>query len=99
MSKRIYVGGLSYHTTKEGLTEVFTQFGTVNDVYIITDRETQQSKGFAFVEMENDEEAVKAMQELNGAKLDGRTLTVNEARNKEERSFNGNRNRSNFQHR
>ena len=87
MTKRIYVGNLSYQTTETDLTDLFEQVGPVDSVNIITDRNTGRSKGFAFVEMGNDD-ADKAIAQLNGAEIDGRALTVNEARPREERSGN-----------
>jgi len=85
MSKRIYVGNLSFQTTEGDLSNLFEQVGQVDSVNIITDRDTGRSKGFAFVEMSG-EDAEKAIVQLNGSELDGRTLTVNEARPREERS-------------
>lgn len=87
--KNIYVGNLSFHTDEESLRQAFAQFGQVDNVNIIRDRDTGQPRGFAFVEMSNDSEAETAMQQLNGSALDGRNLTVNEARPKTERSFGG----------
>ena len=87
--KNIYVGNLSFHTDEETLRQTFSQFGQVDNVNIIRDRDTGQPRGFAFVEMSNDSEADTAMQQLNGSALDGRNLTVNEARPKTERSFGG----------
>jgi cold-inducible RNA-binding protein len=87
MSKRIYVGNLSYQTTEGDLSNLFEQVGQVDSVNIINDRDTGRSKGFAFVEMSG-EDAEKAIVQLNGSELDGRTLTVNEARPREERSGN-----------
>jgi cold-inducible RNA-binding protein len=87
MSKRIYVGNLSYQTTEGDLSNLFEQVGQVDSVNVVTDRDTGRSKGFAFVEMSNDD-AEKAITQLNGAEIDGRTLTVNEARPREERSGN-----------
>ena len=87
MSKKIYVGNLSYQTTEGDLTSLFEQVGQVDSVNIITDRDTGRSKGFAFVEM-NNEDADKAITQLNGTEVSGRTLTVNEARPREERSGN-----------
>ncbi|MGH9523659.1 MAG: RNA recognition motif domain-containing protein [Terriglobales bacterium] len=83
--KNIYVGNLSFHTDEESLRQAFSQFGQVDNVNIIRDRDTGQPRGFAFVEMSNDSEADTAMQQLNGSALDGRNLTVNEARPKTER--------------
>ncbi|MEK6409827.1 MAG: RNA-binding protein [Acidobacteriota bacterium] len=87
MSKKIYVGNLSYQTTEADLTTLFEQVGQVESVNVITDRDTGRSKGFAFVEMSN-EDADKAITQLNGTEVNGRTLTVNEARPREERSGN-----------
>ena len=82
--KRIYVGNLSYQTTEGDLTDLFEQVGQVESVNIITDRDTGRSKGFAFVEM-NDEDAEKAIAQFNGTEVQGRSVTVNEARPREER--------------
>jgi RNA recognition motif-containing protein len=87
MSKKIYVGNLSYQTTEGDLTNLFEQVGQVDSVNVITDRDTGRSKGFAFVEMGADD-AEKAIAQLNGTEVDGRTLTVNEARPREDRSGN-----------
>lgn len=81
----MYVGGLSYDTTEDALKETFAQAGTVESATIITDRMSGRSKGFGFVEMATDEEATKAVEMLNGKELDGRTITVNEARPMTER--------------
>jgi cold-inducible RNA-binding protein len=86
---RIYVGGISYHTNDQGLRALFAQAGTVSDATIVEDRFTGQSKGFGFVEMPNDEEAKTAIGRFNGYQLDGRALTVNEARPREERGSGG----------
>src|SRR5262245_19961977 len=88
MGKRMYVGNLSYQTTENDLTNLFEQVGPVESVNIITDRDTGRSKGFGFVEMSN-EDAEKAIAQFNGTEVDGRTLTVNEARPREERSGGG----------
>ncbi|HKQ08774.1 MAG TPA: RNA-binding protein [Blastocatellia bacterium] len=88
MSKRIYVGNLSYQTTESDLTTLFEQAGEVESASLITDRDTGRSKGFAFVEM-GQEAADKAITQFNGTELNGRALTVNEARPREERSSNG----------
>jgi RNA recognition motif-containing protein len=85
MSKKIYVGNLSYQTTEGDLTTLFEQVGQVDSVNVITDRDTGRSKGFAFVEMSS-EDADKAIAQLNGQEVNGRTLTVNEARPREDRS-------------
>ena len=90
MSKRIYVGNLSYQTTENDLTNLFEEVGQVESVNVITDRDTGRSKGFAFVEMSN-EDADKAITQFNGTEVNGRALTVNEARPREDRSGGGNR--------
>jgi cold-inducible RNA-binding protein len=87
MAKKIYVGNLSYQTTEADLTEMFEQHGAVESVRIITDRDTGRSKGFAFVEMTEDEAAEKAIASLNGQEVGGRALTVNEARPMERKEF------------
>ena len=87
MSKRIYVGNLSYQTTEGDLSTLFEQVGQVESVNVITDRDTGRSKGFAFVEMDTDA-AEKAIAQFNGTEVNGRALTVNEARPREERSGN-----------
>jgi len=78
----IFVGNLSFQTTQEDLLATFSQFGNVERVNIITDRDTGQPRGFAFVEMTNAQEAQTAIEQLNGAELNGRALNVNEARPK-----------------
>lgn len=90
----IYVGNLDYSITSDDLKDLFEEFGAVNSANVITDRETRRSKGFGFVEMENDEEAHEAIEELDGAEYEGRTLKVNEARPREDRGNRGDRNRS-----
>jgi cold-inducible RNA-binding protein len=80
MNNKLFVGGISWNTKEEGLKEFFSQVGTVVEAKIITDRMTGRSKGFGFVTMENEEQAQKAVKELNGKELDGRTLRVSEAR-------------------
>ena len=87
MSKRIYVGNMSFQTTEGDLSRLFEQAGEVESLSIITDRDTGRSKGFGFVEMSN-ENADKAIAQINGSELDGRSLTVNEARPRAERSNN-----------
>jgi cold-inducible RNA-binding protein len=77
---KIYVGGLPYQTTADHLKDIFAQFGEVGSANIITDRDTGRSKGFGFVEMADNEQAKAALAELDQAELDGRTITVNEAR-------------------
>lgn len=84
MSKNIYVGNLVWGATNEDLQELFERFGTVEKAQVVTDRETGRSRGFGFVVMTNDEEADRAINELNGHDLNGRPLTVNEAKPREE---------------
>ena len=76
----IYVGNLPYNTTDAELEEVFAPFGSVAKAKVIMDRETGRSRGFGFVEMDNDDEGKAAIEALNGSDMDGRDLTVNEAR-------------------
>ncbi len=85
MSSRLYVGNLSYQTTEDDLRQMFVGAGEVTSVAIITERETGRSKGFGFVEMATEEEAVKAQQMFNGATLGNRTLRVDIARPREDR--------------
>jgi RNA recognition motif-containing protein len=89
METKIYVGNLSYDTSEDELKELFAQAGTVASVALIKDRDTGQSKGFAFVEMSNQAEAEKAIQMFNGQSLKNRALKVNLARPKEERGSGG----------
>jgi len=77
---RIYIGNLSYDTTQNTLEAEFGRFGPIDDVHIVTDRETGRSRGFGFVTIADDSGAEKAIEEMNGTELDGRTLTVNQAR-------------------
>ena len=79
MSKKIYVGNLSWNTTEDDLGELFAQYGEVLSVNIIIDRDTHRSKGFGFVEMAEDDAAIAAISTFNGTELDGRNLRVNEA--------------------
>lgn len=85
MARRLYVGNLSFNTNEQTLQDAFVQYGNIKSVKIITDRETGQSKGFGFVEMSSDAEGNSAIQAMNGVKLDGRALTVNEAKEREAR--------------
>ena len=85
MAYRLFVGGLPFSTTDDELKEFFAQHGTVASARVITDRETQRSKGFGFVEFESDDEGKAAQKALNGTDLGGRSLTVNEARPQEDR--------------
>jgi RNA recognition motif-containing protein len=80
MATKLYVGNLSFQTTQQDLEELFAQSGQVSSVSLMTDRDTGQSRGFAFVEMSSEEEAQAAIQALDGKELDGRALKVNEAR-------------------
>ena len=84
MSMNLYVGGLSFDTTDDGLKTFFEQAGTVESARVITDRDSGRSRGFGFVEMATEAEGRKAIEDLNGKMLDGRTLTVNEARPRKE---------------
>lgn len=81
----IYVGNLSYQMSESGINDVFAEFGAVDSVKIITDRDTGRSKGFGFVEMPNNEEAQAAVSALDGKEVDGRNLKVNEAKPREDR--------------
>ena len=87
--KNIFVGNLSFGTTEDTLRSMFDSYGTVQRVNIVTDRDTGQARGFAFVEMSVDAEGNAAINGLNGRDLDGRALNVNEARPKPERSSGG----------
>lgn len=90
MGKRLFVGNLSWDSTEESIRAAFEQGGgTVSDVHIMTDRESGRSRGFGFVEMSTDEEAQAAIQEMDGADLDGRSLRVNEAQPRQPRQGGG----------
>jgi RNA recognition motif-containing protein len=89
MGRKLYVGNLPYSATEQSLRDAFGASGTVDTVSIITDRDTGQSKGFAFIEMASDGEAQAATQAMNGAMLDGRQIKVNEAKPKESRGGGG----------
>lgn len=98
MSKKIYVGNMSYDTDEATLNQLFSEYGEVLSTKIIIDQFTGRSKGFAFVEMENDEKAIAAINELNGKELNSRELKVNEAldrpkRNNDRNNFRRNNNR------
>jgi cold-inducible RNA-binding protein len=89
MSKKLYVGNLSYNVSDRDLESMFAAYGTVESANVIMDRDTGRSKGFGFVEMGNDQDAAAAISALHGKDVDGRSLTVNEARPREERSGGG----------
>jgi len=89
MGRKLYVGNLPYSANQQTLQDTFSRCGTVELINVITDRDTGQSKGFAFVEMSSDSEAQKAIQELNGFSLDGREIKVNEAMPKAPRDNRG----------
>lgn len=89
MTKKLFVGNLSYATTEEQLRTLFGEAGTVASVALITDRATGQPRGFGFVEMETDEGARDAIARLNNREINGRNITVSEARPPRERSFGG----------
>ena len=89
MAKKMFVGNLSFQTTESDITTAFESFGAIESVSIITDRETGRSKGFGFVLMTEAEGADKAIAAMNGAQLDGRALTVNEAKPMVKRDFGG----------
>ena len=89
MGNKLYVGNLSYNINNNDLEQMFAAHGTVTSAQVINDRETQRSKGFGFVEMGSDQEAQAAIAALNGKSIDGRALTVNEARPQEGRSGGG----------
>ena len=99
MAKKVFVGNLSFQTTDSDLSDLFAQFGEVESVSIITDRETGRSKGFGFVEMADQADANKAISALNGTEMGGRSLTVNEARpmvKRDSGSFGGNGRRDRY---
>ena len=89
MAKKLYVGNLTYAITDSDLQEMFEKFGTVDSAQVIMDRNSGRSKGFGFVEMGDDQAAQKAIDALNGQDNDGRPLTVNEARPREDRGGRG----------
>lgn len=97
MSTKLYVGNLAFQTTSQDLQELFGQAGTVQSASVVEDRDTGQSRGFAFIEMSSDEEAAAAIEQFNGKEVGGRALKVNEAKPRENRGgggrgFGGNRN-------
>jgi len=89
LSKKLYVGNLTYKVNETDLEALFTPFGTVQSAQVIADRDTNRSKGFGFVEMDTDAQAQAAIQGLNGRDHDGRNLTVNEAKPREARADAG----------
>lgn len=95
MSKKIYVGNMSYNTDEETLANLFAGYGEVLSTKIISDQFTGKSKGFGFVEMQNEDEAMNAISALNGRELDGRNLKVNEAHDRKRGNNFHSRNRSN----
>jgi RNA recognition motif-containing protein len=93
--KNIFVGNLSYNATEDAVRSMFEEYGTVDRVSIVTDRDTGQSKGFGFVEMSGDAEGERAISSLSGRDLNGRALTINEARPKTDRGSGGGGGRQN----
>jgi RNA recognition motif-containing protein len=89
MSMKLYVGNLSFDTTQQDLEQIFGEIGTVESSNIIEDRDTGRSRGFAFVEMSSKEEGQNAIAQLNGKEIGGRSLTVNEAKPREDRGGSG----------
>jgi RNA recognition motif-containing protein len=89
MGSKLYVGNLNYNTTSSELEQMFGQHGTVQSAEVISDRDTGRSKGFGFVQMGSDEEAQAAIAAMNGQEIGGRTLTVNEAKPREDRPRGG----------
>ncbi|HXK35392.1 MAG TPA: RNA-binding protein [Candidatus Paceibacterota bacterium] len=87
MAKKLYVGNLSYRTNSDALKDFFSAAGTVESANVITDKMSGRSRGFGFVEMANDDDAARAVETLNGKDLEGRNISVSEARAKEERPF------------
>lgn len=94
MATNLFVGGLAYKVTDDDLNDFFATVGTVTSAKVIVDKYSNQSKGFGFVEMSTDEEAKKAIEELNGKELEGRPVAVSEARPREDRKPQFNNNRS-----
>jgi cold-inducible RNA-binding protein len=86
MTMKLYVGNLSYRTSDSDLQQLFSQIGQVQSAILVTDRDTGRSRGFGFVEMSSREEGERAIREFNGKEVDGRSLTVNEARPREQRN-------------
>jgi len=99
MAKKLYVGNLSYNVTEDQIRELFAQVGEITEVKVIMDRDTGNSKGFAFVQMSDDTAAQDAIRRFNGHSLDDRALNVSEARPREERSGNGGFGRNDYDRR
>lgn len=91
MAKKLYVGNLNYGTSEEQLHSLFSEIGPVASVTLVSDRQTGRSKGFAFVEMQSAADAQTAIERLNNREVDGRSLTVNEARPPRQRAFGDNK--------
>ncbi len=89
MGKKLYVGGLAWATSEEGLAQAFEAYGPVEEAKVITDRETGRSRGFGFVTFANDDDAASAIEGLDGTELDGRFIKVNEARERAPRGGGG----------
>ncbi len=89
MGKKLFVGNLKFEVDDQSLADIFSGFGEVESARVITDRSSGRSKGFGFVEMKNDDEAARAIEELDGKEHEGRPLTVNEARPREDRGNRG----------
>src|ERR1700692_2918405 len=89
MAMKLYVGNLSFQTSSEDLQQLFAQAGTVESASVVEDRDTGRSRGFGFVEMASNEEGQKAIEQFNGTDFNGRNLTVNEARPREDRGGRG----------
>lgn len=94
MGRKLYVGNLSYNTTDESLTDMFSQQGQVDSVRIVSDRDSGRSKGFAFIEMSTESEAQNAIEKLNGVAHDGRAMNVSEAKPMAPRNGSNDRNNS-----
>src|SRR5438874_13605112 len=95
MSNKLYVGNLSFRVTSEDLQEYFGAAGAVDSANVVFDRETGRSRGFGFVEMASEDDAMAAIAQFNGQEYDGRNMVVNEARPREDRGGGGGRNRAN----
>jgi cold-inducible RNA-binding protein len=96
MAMKLYVGNLSFQTSSEDLQQLFAQAGTVESATVVEDRDTGRSRGFGFVEMSSKEDGEKAIEQFNGTDLNGRNLTVNEARPREDRGNRGGGGRGGF---